>query len=479
MTTGRTVLKNFLSLTAGNTAARLAGLAAVIYLARILGPADFGKINFAFSIIGYFALLSHFGLNTVGTREIAQNSLKINYYVNNVLSLKILLGFLSLAALTLFALLMPKPEDIRLLVLFYGVTIFTTNVLPFDWVVQGYERMEHQAAAAVLQAAAYLSLLFLFVKDKGDLLIIPWVLFTAQTVSVIYLLAAYRTISGKQSLKLDLSMARALFRQALPIGLSGLATVVVLNAGITLLGFMKPQSEVGLFAAAHKIAWVFVEIMIAYVVAVFPAIAREYTQKSGRLERLFDMSFRLAAGILVPAAFGALVVGKNLTQAVYGKEFEGASAILGAMMFYPLLVFANNMFFHSLWAAHRQKVVFVIGTIQALLTVALCVLLIPGYGAMGAAAAMLGAGLTAAALYHLQVRRVLGLVLKPYFLLRTIAAASLMSAGLMLAGDLSVWISIPLGIALYIPAAALFGVVGKRDLELIRSMAQTGEGAEK
>ena len=90
----KTIFKNTVSLLVSGIAAQLLIFCSVVYLARILGPGDFGKINFATAVVIYFTMIVNMGLPLLGTREVARNIKSVNKYVSNIISIRIFLFIL-------------------------------------------------------------------------------------------------------------------------------------------------------------------------------------------------------------------------------------------------------------------------------------------------------------------------------------------------------------------------------------------------
>ena len=90
MKSGYIVLKNFLYMIFSNFVTKIGSLLTVIYLAKILGPGGFGKINFATAFLGYFSVLADFGISILALREVSQNKSQANKIVNSTLSFKII-----------------------------------------------------------------------------------------------------------------------------------------------------------------------------------------------------------------------------------------------------------------------------------------------------------------------------------------------------------------------------------------------------
>ena len=81
----RRVVKNSVTPMAGQVVARAVDFGFAIFMLRILGPTQYGGYAFAVVLIGYFAILTDFGLGTLLTREIARDPSQANRYVANSL----------------------------------------------------------------------------------------------------------------------------------------------------------------------------------------------------------------------------------------------------------------------------------------------------------------------------------------------------------------------------------------------------------
>ncbi|MCM2266740.1 MAG: flippase [Elusimicrobiales bacterium] len=468
MSAGRTIFKNFLSLTFSNAVSRASGLITVIYLARVLGPAEFGKMNFAMALTGYFATLAHLGLGTIGIRELAQAPGDRDLCVSRILSLKVLLGTGAFALLCLVTLLLKEPSDVKWLVVFYGLTMFTTNVLSFDWVFQGIEKMEYLGFAGAAQGVAYLAAIALSIKGSGDLLLIPWLLLGAQACAVAFMWLAYRRLFPGSGLRFVRPENLEKLRQALPIALWGILTVIILNSGITILGFLRPPGEVGYFSAAYKVTWIIVETLIAYIAAVFPSMAKHHALSPEKFSAVLDRTLKLATLFCLPAMAGLYMLSVPVTALVYGSKFGEAASILAFLAVLPYLIFITNLYSHALIAAHRQNKVLKLSAIQAALVVLLNLALIPAYGAKGLAAAAIIATAVCNYLYRLETGRFAKLGrFRPY---KPLLATALMAGALRLAAGQGLLVTVPLGVVVYAAAILLLREVTLEELRGLRTL---------
>jgi O-antigen/teichoic acid export membrane protein len=103
----------------------------MVYLARYLGPANYGIIIFAVAFTGIFAVLADFGLQQLTVREIARNREQVSKYIVNVSMLRIILVVIT------YRLLAPVINDI--VYLWHSHPSFSIPVL--ITILRGHERM--------------------------------------------------------------------------------------------------------------------------------------------------------------------------------------------------------------------------------------------------------------------------------------------------------------------------------------------------
>jgi len=155
VSTARRITKNFTSLLLSNVLSQVLILWAVVQLARVLGPEHFGKYIFAQVIALYFLYLADFGLQTLGTREVARQ----RETGSAPLIGRILLVRLGLAAAVYLLLLsavwtVPMTEEVRELISLFGLIVFPAALL-LEWVFQGMEEMEYVGIGRIARGFVY------------------------------------------------------------------------------------------------------------------------------------------------------------------------------------------------------------------------------------------------------------------------------------------------------------------------------------
>jgi O-antigen/teichoic acid export membrane protein len=278
---------------------------------------------------------------------------------------------------------------------------------------------------------------------------------------------AYRRVEGGLHLAARLPDMRALLTESLPFGLNLLFGSIYLSVDVLLLAVLCDDTEVGIYRGAVMLISLFPVIANTLTTGIFPRMARKLGDPVGAGEEL-GFASRVLLAISVPAAVGGMMTAGPLMVLLGGDEF--AVSALAFVIMAPLLPlrFLNNAFAMTLSTLNRQadrtRGVFV----AALLNLGLNLLIIPRYGASGAAATTLVTEIALTLWFGWRMRELatgLGLGAS---LLRVGAPALAMGLGLWLLPPLHVILVIGFGVFIFAGVGLLTGAWRPQDLRRLR-----------
>ena len=180
-----------------------------------------------------------------------------------------------------------------------------------------------------------------------------------------------------------------------------LARFLNFRADQVLMGFIATESTLGVYAVAVNASEVLLYLPSTTALALLPAVSRS---DPGARSELVLRGFRSAALITLAGMIVALLLGPTLLPVVFGAEFDASVTpflllLPGALGFVAMAVFSSGLAASAL--PGRSSLGPVVSLVLGLTT---ALLLIPAYGASGAAAAssiaFLAGGAVSAALYR-------------------------------------------------------------------------------
>jgi O-antigen/teichoic acid export membrane protein len=386
LSTARSVLKNFLSLTFADFFNKALAFLGVAYLARVLKAEGFGKIEFAQAIIVYFLLVVNQGLSVFGAREIAKDKTWIRIYVNQIMTMRLLLCLVSYILLVIFVLCINQPNEVKRLFLIYGFTLFTFS-LTLDWVFQGIEKMEYVAVGRIITQVVYVGGLFLLVKKYDQLLRVPMIQVAGAITGAMFLLYTFIKKYGGIKLSYDFNLWKQILKQSMPMGVSFLVIQLYYRFDSVLLGFMKGVTVVGWYNAAYKIVLLFIGFASLFGTSIFPVLSRYYKESLAKLHQFVLQCSRLNIFFGLPIAVGGTILSGQIIRFVYGPAYQSSILPLQILIWSVFTVYFNCSFAFCLLACDKQKEYMYSVIAGAIVNLILNFMLIPKYSMLGASIA--------------------------------------------------------------------------------------------
>lgn len=385
---GSTILKNFLSLSIAEFISRLLSVITFAYLARVLSPQGFGILGFASAFVFYFILLVNFGLDTYGTREVANRSYQQSKFVNAVISARLIIAVPLFIVLIFIAVLLNQNYITKAALIISGINLFS-NAISVDWFFQGTQKMKPVAARQIGVSILNFVLIIGLVHSQNDVLIAVSITGLSLLLNSSLLLTYYSKKVDKISIVLEKKLVKKIFVEAAPIGLSSLMIAVYYNLDIVMLGYMKSDYEVGIYNAAVKI-FLLGNILYGLILkSFFPSLSSSVNSGKEVINATFKKYFlsMLPAGLIT--AFVMYALSSLIIDVLYGSSYNSSVSILKILSMNSLIVCINMIFGNPLLAWGKQKeYLFVVAT-GALANIALNILFIPRYSYIGAGIATL------------------------------------------------------------------------------------------
>jgi len=382
--------KNTLWLLANNVIAAALALLAAVLVARHLGPADFGRLAYVWSLAALFGVIGHLGLDGIFVRELKLRAGHEAEVLGTMVFIKFLAFFFAALALLLFGFYFPKHDSTDHLLFVFASSAVLLSVI---MILNGWfnARVEgHFVAIAGVSGVLGATLTKVVLVATGSSV----VLFGAANVLSVLLtgilLAIFYLWTGGPRFPLwrfNKTLAMRMTREGGLIFIGSIFAVIYLKIDIVMLRWLSESRVVGEYAVAAQISEATYIIPAAIVVSLFPKLV-ELKLQNGldyqiRLQQLFDLLLLIA---ILPIVF-VYIFGEDLMPLLFGNEYVNSAAILLIHMLAAPFIFMRYAF--SRWIIVEQLAIFSVVTqgCGAFFNVALNLLLIPMFGGEGAAIA--------------------------------------------------------------------------------------------
>ncbi len=347
--------KNILFLYSGDALSRLVGMAAVAYLARILGPSDFGTINIGLAVLSYGMIVGNSGLSVLGTRKVAAKSEDVGHLTISIFSGRLIL---SIAAYTAGVIIVKT--FVTSIHLFHLIAIYLLGVFPaaflLDWFFHGTQKLKTIAGGQLAGMICYLAFLLVFVKTSEDIVWVAWAWVTGMLINMIYLWIRFQSQKVPFHFLRSRLQVRSLLKEAFPLGIAALIAQFVTQFPVIYLGLVVTRTDVGLFSAGFKFIFFLLIFDRIFYAVFFPNISRCFRQFPERLEENVNHVLKLTTAFVLLVGLIAVLSGDLLVRLIYGEAFVGAVPIFQVMVTLFVLKLINSVFTFTLIGIEQEKV---------------------------------------------------------------------------------------------------------------------------
>ena len=324
----------------------LAPLLTLPWLARVLGPSEYGRLAFGLAFTAYFISITNYSFGLTATPKISINrenrALRSQVFWETILtqSALALAGFIVLLGLT--TVVPYLAENRELLLVGYGQAI-GTMLIP-TWYFQGIEDLGMLSMFVFIGRALSIPAMYLFVRQHDDVYI-------AMAVNALVPLLSGIAICTYLYSRRELDFVPVSFKtifERLKEGWSVfMATSLVdiyASSNIVLLTFMAGNVAGGYFAAGDKLIRAALNMLTPLKTAAYPRVSflmhHAKDDAFAFLRKMFVLQGTIVSLISVCIFFGAPLAVKLL----YGPQFQPTVEVLRWMAFVPLMAGLSDLF---------------------------------------------------------------------------------------------------------------------------------------
>lgn len=387
---GRPDLKVFTKNSSWLVADKLAKLCIALFVgawvARFLGPAQYGQLSYAIAFISIFQAISILGMDSVLVKHVASAQYDPGHVLGTALRLRWFAAALAYIALVLTTtIFLDKDPGLRSITLIVGLVMFFQTADVIDLWFQGNSQSKRtviaKTASYIVTAGAKVALILL----GATLTTFAFAQVLEAILSAFGLYLSYRLFRSSTRWRWNSELAREILSQSLPILVSGLSILVYMRVGIIFLQEIKGSAEVGIYTAGVALSEVWYFIPMTLVTSAAPIIARKKlsneSEYNSALLNLFTAMWYFSLAVSVVN----FAVARPLMQVLYGARYAGSSTVLSIHAF--TLVAVGVGVVQSLWIVNEGKTKISVyqAATGALCSILMNLLLVPKFGAAGAA----------------------------------------------------------------------------------------------
>ncbi|MBU2673992.1 flippase [Hafnia paralvei] len=303
------------------------------YLVRVLGPAEYGRIGLATTVVQYLCLFVDFGFNLTASRAIARGhktKSEISQIFWETMYAKFILLVLSVLFIFVFSNSILMLKDISGLLNILCLQLIGSLLLPV-WFFQGIEKMSSVTVSYVMAKGLSIPLVFVFVKKDTDVnaaaLIQGGTAFLAGCIAILFVfktkLVVYKKIETKQ-------ITNAL-RISLPIFIGGVAMSLYTLGTPFILGAVSSIEQVGVYVASDKLRQALMGVFLILGSALYPRVNTLYSESRTKGFCFVKKIILYQGGMALIASILFFILSSVISDLMLGSQYKDSILILKLM----------------------------------------------------------------------------------------------------------------------------------------------------
>jgi PST family polysaccharide transporter len=322
----RMLVRSFLTLLAGEGAARVLGLATVLLLARRLGPGGFGLVTFGTALVAWFGVVADAGTTLVTTRDIAREPRQFRSIAEPALGLRLAMSGAAAAILIGGALAFARSTYDRNVYIAFAIALPAT-ALNLRWMVLGVRGARLIAFGNIAAQAVLLAGVLLFVSGH-QAMTVAYLTDAAEFAAAGLILALLVPRFGLLRPRIDFAMWRATLRQGFPLMVSSFARGIIYSFDLLVITRALGPPSAGYYGAASRPVLFFVTAIGLFYVSFLASYSAARPEAAAPL---FRRTARVSLAAAVPIAIALTAGAELIVPLLFGDEYKHAAPVLAIL----------------------------------------------------------------------------------------------------------------------------------------------------
>ncbi len=370
----------------------LVGMFVSVWIARYLGPSEFGVLNYAILFPTVFTALASFGINNILLIDLVsskEDPEKQRQIIQTGLFIKIFFGVISFFGSCVLNYIL----NVNNTILFYlinitGITLILQSSDVFDIYFQSHTKAK-LSIVIKLSAFVFASILraYALITNQNIIYLVYINIFELFMVYVIMIIVYQKNVGNLVDniiCIINYSSIQKILHVAWPIMMTEFFVFVYMKVDQFMIESISTKHELGLYGAALRLSETWYFVASAVVTSFYPKIADSWLIDKEKFYKQYQMLLNTLTYISIGLAILISIFANQLIEILYGANFQNAGIVLSVHIWAGVFVFTgvgtnNIMIMNGL-----QKFVLLKTIIGAVINILLNLWLIPEYGALGA-----------------------------------------------------------------------------------------------
>ena len=400
--TKQKVIRNVVWAVTGKVVTLLGGLLVGIFVARYLGPEQYGLMSYVMSYVAIFQVLAFFGMDNIEIREESKMPEEKDKIIGTAFGLKLFFAIVTIGLVALTTCIFEADSFTKWMIMLYSLSMIMNSFSVirnyFTSLVWNEYIVKTEITRTFIGAGIKVALLLLHAPLAW---FIAATLFDTILIAGGYLVSYCSKIDSIRKWRFDKTIAIYLIKQSFPLLLSGAAVVVYTKIDQVIIRNLLNTESVGYYSVADRFVEICLFIPTILSQTITPILVQAYSENKSEYDQKSQQFMNIMVWSTLILCVVICLIALPMVRYTFGTQYLLSVPILQIMVFkvvgYALAQSSGAMII----VESKQKYTLFRNIIGCGACIVLNYLLIPNFGLKGAAYASILTSICAGYLSHL------------------------------------------------------------------------------
>jgi O-antigen/teichoic acid export membrane protein len=364
----------------------------MLFLPRYLGPVEFGRLYLAQSVRDIFLLFVTFGGNYLVAKAVSREKERTGQILSDIVAMRFVFAILSIVAMIVFASVAGYPDEVRVMVLVFGVgMLWQGGLTTLFGCFMGHEQIKYTSVGSITERV-FVSIVAVaaILWGAGGTLIS--IIIVVGTLINFIILLRYSKIIIPSFPPPRWSGVKQQAKAGVPYFMFTVFSTIYYRIDTLMLEKFSPEAVVGWYGGAFRLfdVWNFFPAILT--TTVYPVLSRLWSEGEAHHKRTMHKSLEIMLIVGIPLSFGAIFFAEHIISLFYGlKAYYPSVRVLQILSAGLIFLYIDMSLGTTLLSSDKQKQMSVISLLAIPLKIGMNYFFIPyfeasqGNGGIGSA----------------------------------------------------------------------------------------------
>ena len=328
------IVRNVAWAVTGKVVTLLSTLLVGIFVARYLGPEQYGLMNYVISIVALFTVFATFGTTEIIIRELAKKELSKDIILGSAFAVRVVLAFVCLIAIGIYLTFSNETSETSIMILIYASSIFFSCFDVIRYYFTSIVENEY-----VVKSEIFRTLVGALIKVVLLLCHAPLIAFVIALAFDFLLLASGYTLAYRKKVdsirkwKVNKVFIKALLSTSFPLLISSAAMIVYQRIDQVMIAKMLDNESVGYFSTAASFIGIVTFIPTIMVQTTSPLLVGFWKNDKERYKRESQRIMNLTTWVTMFVCIIVSLLSDPIIRYTYGTAYLSSIPVLQILVF--------------------------------------------------------------------------------------------------------------------------------------------------